>query len=104
MDGVGKIIALTAAYLWCIPYDLPLLNLGFHTGYSFLGDRMVSQAVTISLGEFLRPVLILAIEFGLIGSSLAQLLSDWRSQSHAAPTRPATRARLASREETRAAA
>jgi hypothetical protein len=103
-SGMGKIIALTSAYLWCIPYDFPLLNLGLHTSYSFLGDRMVSQTTSISLGELLRPAFILAIEFGLIGSSLAQLLSDWRAQAQAAPTQPAPHSRRGLREETRAVA
>jgi hypothetical protein len=72
-QGVARKVALVSAYLWCIPLDAPLKMLGVHAAYSFLADRVVTQQTSLTLGELVRPALVLAIEFGLIAASLADL-------------------------------
>jgi hypothetical protein len=72
-QGLARKIAIVAAYLWCIPIDAPLKVLGAHSEYSFLADRIVTQQTALTFGELLRPGLVLAIEFGLIGASLSDL-------------------------------
>jgi hypothetical protein len=51
--------------------------LGTHTAYSFLANRIVSQQTALTVGELLRPALVLAIEFSLIGASLCELRRGW---------------------------
>jgi hypothetical protein len=87
--GAGSIAALTGAYLWCVTWDPPLLTLGVRTAYSFLGRRMVTQEITLTLGELIRPAFILMIAYGLIGATLADLRGAARRGAPAADlTRP----------------
>jgi hypothetical protein len=96
-EGLARKIALVSAYLWCIPFDAPLTVLGHHAGYSFLADRIVSQQTVLTLGELVRPALVLAIEFSLIAASLSDLRRGWRIEQtlqvppypEAAPSRAA---------------
>jgi hypothetical protein len=84
-EGLGRKLALTCAYLWCIPFDLPAKVLGHHAAYSFLANRIVSQQTELTFGELLRPALVLAIEFGLIATSLADLRRARRIERDAQP-------------------
>lgn len=79
-EGLARKVALVSAYLWCIPFDVPLKILGHHAGYSFLANRIVMQQTALTFGEFLRPALVLAIEFSLIATSLSDLRRGWRAE------------------------
>jgi hypothetical protein len=91
--GVGRPIALVAAYLWCIPFDPPLMSLGAHPAYSWLGHRQVLQETTLTLGQLVRPALVLLMEFGLIGACLADLRAARARTSPSQDSAPALSAR-----------
>lgn len=84
-EGLARKVALVSAYLWCIPFDAPVKILGHHAGYSFLASRIVSQQTALTLGELVRPALVLVIEFALIAASLSDLRRGWRTEQ-APPT------------------
>jgi hypothetical protein len=71
--GLTRKIIITAAYLICIPADVILLPLIHAPAYSFLGQRMVMADFGVSLGHFLRPALLLVIQWGLIALNIGDL-------------------------------
>jgi hypothetical protein len=72
-QGVGRPIALVAAFIWCVPYDLPITTVAIRPAWSFLAGRVITQVDQVTVGEFVRPLLIFAIEFALIATSVADL-------------------------------
>jgi hypothetical protein len=71
--GPTRITVLVAAYLLCIPIDYVILPLVNQSAYSWLGGRMVTPADGVSVGQFVRPALLLVIQTGLIVLNLQDI-------------------------------
>jgi hypothetical protein len=71
--GPGTITALVAAYLLCLSADYIILPIRSGDTFSWLGARTVYSVFGVSAGQFLRPALILALEFGLVGATLSAI-------------------------------
>lgn len=82
--GAGRIIALIGAYLWCVPWDFNLAPVLHETTFSFLSGRPVRVELFLTLGELIRPGLVLMIQFGLVAASIPDLRRALRRQP--APT------------------
>lgn len=76
--GSSRILMLVSGYLWCIPYDYPILTVMENYGYSFLGQRNVGYALTLNIGQLLRPALLLLIEYGLVCLIAGNIIRDIR--------------------------
>jgi hypothetical protein len=74
--GPGRILALIAGYLWCIPIDFPIITLFHNEGFSFLSQRAIRYDRDIMVGQFVRPGLLLIVEYGLIWASAGDALRD----------------------------
>jgi hypothetical protein len=81
-DGVLLNIAIAAAYLLCIPFDYMFLRVFGNEHSSWLGGREVTATFGLTLGQFLRPALILLIQYVLV---LATLTDAIRKRPGAAP-------------------
>lgn len=79
-SGPTRILALICAYLWCIPIDFPVANIYNDLGFSFLGQRLVRYELPITLGELVRPGLLLLMEYGLVCASAGDIIRDLRSR------------------------
>lgn len=88
--GPSRILMLAAAYLWCIPFDYPVAIIVDDYQFSFLGQRYVFSHFPLTVGELLRPGLVLLIEYGLVGMFAGNIIRDLRSlRSERAITSPA---------------
>jgi hypothetical protein len=72
-QGLARPLAILAAFIWCVPVDLSIATVANHPAWSFISGRMVSQVDSLTVGEFVRPLLIFTIEFALIATSVADL-------------------------------
>jgi hypothetical protein len=66
-------VVVASAYLLCLPADVVLAPLIHTTAYSYLGGRTVTVDFGFSLGQIVRPGLLLAMEYALIGLVLADV-------------------------------
>ena len=73
--GPSRIVMLFCAYLLSLSADLPLSGIEHHLRDVYLTGRTVDYTLSVYLGEFLRPLLILVIEYCLITVTLG----DWWS-------------------------
>ena len=64
--GPARVTILLATYLLCVPLDLVILPLVHQRAYSWLGGREVIAVAGVSLGQLVRPALLLVIQSGLI--------------------------------------
>jgi len=71
--GAGSRLALIAAYLWCIPWDYNLAPVIHETNFSFLAGHPVGVELSLTLGELLRPALVLMMQYALVAASVADL-------------------------------
>jgi len=85
--GRAAVVALVCAYLICIPADIALATLGHRTEFSYLTQRSVDVAVTLNLGSFARPALVLIIQYALIAAIVGEM-----RQAHGAERRRRARA------------
>lgn len=72
--GVGSAIALVSAYFLCIPFDLPIISIAHLLRNAWLSGLTIDYDLSISIGEIMRPALILLIELGLIVQSLKDII------------------------------
>ena len=72
--GFGQIVALTATYLLCVPFDYQVVRLAHNVTYSYLSGRGVGYNIGLTIGQFVRPTLVLLVEYGLVAASLTDLL------------------------------
>jgi hypothetical protein len=94
--GAGSIIALIAAYLWCIPWDYNLAPVMHETNFSFLAGHPVGVELSLTVGELLRPGLVLMMQFGLVAAAVGDLRQSPPSHLPSLP-RAARVARVAPR-------
>ena len=74
--GPSRILVLVSTYLWCIPFDFPVVDILQEYGYSFLGQRNVQYELALTFGELVRPGLLLLIEYGLVWVFAANIFRD----------------------------
>jgi hypothetical protein len=74
--GPWRVVALTSAYLLCVPVDIPLVRLAHHIESSYLTGRTVGYDLSLTFGSFVRPGLVLVVQYALTGATLVDL---WRS-------------------------
>ena len=79
--GPSRITMLICAYLLSLSADFPLSGIEHHLRDVYLTKRTVDYTLSVYLGEFLRPLLILSIEYCLITVTLG----DWWSARASAP-------------------
>jgi len=72
--GPLRIAILTCAYLLCLPVDQTLFPVIHERAVSFLTGRTVMGRFGLSLGQLIRPGLLLIIQYGLIGLNFTDLL------------------------------
>jgi hypothetical protein len=78
-EGAGRIVALIAGYVLCVPWDTILVNIIRIETDSWLSGRRVAFDFGLTLGGVARPALLLAIEYGLVAASLMDLSGlRWR--------------------------
>ncbi len=72
--GPARIAVLGGAYLLCVPFDIALIPVVHERVRSFLGGREVTTAFGLSVGQILRPGVLLVMQYGLIALNLADSL------------------------------
>lgn len=65
-QGTTRITLLIATYLLCVPLDHVFLAVGQERVFSYLGGREVLTHHGVSVGQIVRPGLLLIIQYGLI--------------------------------------
>ncbi len=75
----GQIIAIVATYALCIPWDYQIVGIVHQIKYSYLSGHMVGYDLGITIGTFVRPALLLMLEYGLI---IASLFDIFRTPNH----------------------
>jgi hypothetical protein len=93
--GAFRITALMATYLLCIPFDLPIVKIAHDVEDSFLSSRTVGNDISVNFGQFIRPGLVLLIDYGLVGASLIDLLGRRGAAALSVPDPPPPRPILA---------
>jgi hypothetical protein len=71
--GPVRIAILLAAYLMCLPVDYAIMPVVHGPLRSWLGGRWVSGSFGVSIGQILRPALLLVIQTGLIVINLQDI-------------------------------
>jgi hypothetical protein len=72
--GAARITVLVCTYLLCIPADYVFLPVVHETARSWLSGRVVSATFGLSVGQIVRPALLMVIQFTLIWLTLKELL------------------------------
>ena len=72
--GPTRIAVLLATYLLCIPIDYVVLPVVRQQAYSWLGAREVTAMFGVSLGQLVRPALLLVVQTGLVVLNLQDAL------------------------------
>ena len=80
--GPARITALIAVYLLSISWDVYLVNVVHGVELSYLSNRLVGWDIGVSLGEMVRPGLILLIEYALV---IQSLIDVWNARKPSAP-------------------
>jgi hypothetical protein len=73
--GAARITLLACTYLLCIPVDYVFWPVVHETAHSWLSGRMVSASFGLSVGQIVRPALLMVIQYTLIWLTLKDLLS-----------------------------
>ena len=73
--GPIRITVLAGAYLLCLPVDYAILPVVHDQAVSFLSGRMVTARFGLSLGQLVRPGILLVIQWGLIAINVQDLLA-----------------------------
>ena len=72
-EGPGQIVALIATYILCVPLDYEIVGIGHQIKDSYLSGRAVGYDTGLTVGAFLRPALMLLIQYGLVAASLRDI-------------------------------
>lgn len=68
------VVALVSTYLLCVPADIILIPLGHKIRFSYLAGHFVSIPIGVTLGSFVRPGLLLVIQYALTAAVLADVI------------------------------
>ncbi|MEO8812688.1 MAG: hypothetical protein ABI376_07235 [Caulobacteraceae bacterium] len=77
-NGLSGLVVLVSAYLWCIPWDYTILNMTGQIGDSYLSGRRVIHDLNLTLGDLVRPGLILTLQLGVVAASIGDVLRGER--------------------------
>ena len=69
-----RTIAVISAYFLCIPGDYQLLRVIHSLKFSYLSGKTVGYNTGVSLGSFIRPAVLLILEYALVAESLFNIL------------------------------
>jgi len=72
--GPARITVLLATYLLCIPVDVIILPVVHQRAFSWLAGRAVTTTTGVSIGQLVRPALLLIIQSGLVVLNLGDVL------------------------------
>lgn len=78
--GVGIKWAIIACYILCIPADIPIDQYGSDVRESFLSNRPVVFNYVLTLGPFIRPLLLMSIPFALSCVTIRAVWADIMQQ------------------------
>jgi hypothetical protein len=81
-----RIAVLLATYMLCLPIDYVLLPVLDERVYSWLGGREVTASFGVSIGQLVRPGLLLLIQTGLVVLNLRDIIRGREDEA-----RPAAR-------------
>lgn len=73
--GPIRVGMLFGAYLLSIPADYALTSFIHAPAWSYLGGRWVTADFGVSIGQLLRPAVLLAIQYGLIALNFQDILN-----------------------------
>jgi hypothetical protein len=73
--GIGQKIALTVCYIISIPWDYSFISISHQLQFSYLSGKSVGYDIGLTIGQFVRPALLLVLEYGLVIASLSDF---WR--------------------------
>jgi hypothetical protein len=89
-EGPATITAIIVTYILSIPIDVPITTLAQNQGVSWLTNRWVGVEIDLTVGQIVRPALVLIILYALICATLSKLgsevfrqVGDWRRGSEA---------------------
>lgn len=85
-----RIAMLSATYLLCLPIDWAFWPVIHGPAHSYLGARVVDVSFGVSLGQMVRPILLLIVQFGLIVLNLQDALRGDGKTTLAAMIAPAS--------------
>jgi len=71
-------LILIAGYLLCVPLDWAIWPVRISAARAFLSDRLVDPQFGVSVGQLIRPGLMLVIQFGLTALNLQDMLGRQR--------------------------
>jgi hypothetical protein len=71
-------LMLVAAYLLCLPFDVAIWPVRIGEAQAFLSGRIVDPHFGVSVGQLLRPGLMLVIQFSLTALNLQDMLGRQR--------------------------
>ena len=78
--GVGRPVALLCCYVLCLPSDIGIGYVPPIIRDSFLAGRSVEVHISVGLGMFLRPGLIILIAMSLSAVTIREVWADIRRQ------------------------
>ncbi len=73
-DSGFKVVAIIMAYMLCIPGDYQIIRVIHTLKTSYLSGKTVGYNTGISVGSFVRPALLLLLEYSLAIVSLRDIL------------------------------
>ena len=71
--GPVRIAMLMGAFFLCLPIDYAFRPVVHGWAHSYLGERDVMVSFGVSVGQLVRPGILLVIQYGLIGINLSDL-------------------------------
>jgi hypothetical protein len=76
--GVLPIGVVICAYLLCLPADYVITPVLQRIEPSYWTGRLVNTAPGVTVGDFLRPALVLLIQYGYVALNITDMLGGWR--------------------------
>ncbi len=88
--GPTRIMMLVCAYALSLVGDYSLFDIPQMPMESWLGGREVTPSVGVALGQFVRPGLVLLIQFGFVGLILQRVWRSFRERNDPASANAAS--------------
>jgi hypothetical protein len=82
-DRSESIFAIICAYILSWPADITVYNIAHQVGNSYLTSRTVGVDFGISVGELLRPGILILLEVALAVATFRDVLKGWSADRHA---------------------
>lgn len=78
-QGIGRRVAIAAAYLLCLVWDIPIDRVPPLVRESYISGRTVIAEYSVGMGPFIRPGLILLMSFSLALVTMVDVWKDVRA-------------------------